>query len=441
VSERPAAARQGLGSAFVDEQLVRCNRCGLCLAACPTYRLSGVETDSARGRIALLEAIRSGQLPLDASSAQPFFQCILCGACTETCMTSVDTNELVILARAQYYRKRVPPTDQQFAFNHLLPRTRRLTVLMRVLSSAKRSGLAEIARRLGLVRLISPTLHTALGWVDTIPPYSLRDRLRRLGFRRQRHPAGKFWLRPARVDLLTPGAQVLYFVGCASNFGQPDAAEAAIRVLARAGCDVMVVHNFCCGFPAYAAGQHEAARHLAALNVLALSRYPFEVIVSECPECSYFLKRYGELLDGDEEAVRISGAVRDFTEFATELKLPQGNTAGRLAYHDPCYLRRGQGITDQPRALLTGTAGAELVELADAGWCCGAGAFQSLTQPDLSQAVLQRKLAAIEQARVDTVVTACPLCITQLSQGLRRAGSSTAVKHVAQVLAESLGPG
>lgn len=439
MNERSAAARQGIASALVEEQLVRCNKCGLCLAACPTYRLSGVETDSARGRLALLEAVRSGELALDAKSAEPFFQCLLCGACTETCMTSVDTNELMILAREEYYRKRVPPTDQQFALNHLLPRTRRLTVLMRVLSSAKRSGLAEIARRLGLVRLISPTLHNALGWVDTIPPYPLRDRLRRLGFRKQRHPAGKYWLRPAEVDLLTPGTQVLYFVGCASNFGQPDAAEAAIRVLGQAGCDVSVVHNFCCGFPAYAAGQHQAARHLAALNVLALSRYPFEVIVSECPECSYFLKRYGELLDGDEEAVRIAGAVRDFTELAAELKLPQGSAAGRLAYHDPCYLRRGQGIADQPRALLSDAAGAELVELADGGWCCGAGGFQSLTQPDLSQAVLQRKLAAIEEAHVDIVATACPLCITQISQGLRRAGSSTAVKHVAQVLAESLG--
>lgn len=438
MSEHSDPERHGLGSARVEEQLIRCNQCGLCLSVCPTYRLSGVETDSARGRITLLKALRDGQLDLERGSVKPFFECILCGACTETCLTSVDTNELMVLAREEWYRRRVPAFDQQVAFNYLLRHPRRLTVLMRALSSAKRSGLAEIARRLGLVRLISQRLHVALGWVDTIPPYFLRDRLRRLGFSRQAHPGGKYWLSQPPGDRPAPGPQVLYFVGCASNFGQPEAAEAAIRVLQLGGCEVLVVPHYCCGFPAYAAGQRKAAVRLAALNVLALSRYPFDVIVSECAECSHFLKRYGELLDGDEEATRIAGAVQDFTELAADLRLPTGETDGRLAYHEPCYLRRGQGVTDQPRKLLTDVAGAELVEMRDADACCGAGAFQNLARPEIAQAVLARKLAAIEGAQVDTVATACPLCITQISQGLRRAGSKTTVKHVAQVLAEAL---
>ena len=100
---------QGLASTFVGEELVRCNRCGLCLPVCPTYRLSAVETDSARGRNALLEAMRKGQLPLDAESAKPLFECLVCGACTETCPTSVDVNELIVAAREEWHRGKAPP--------------------------------------------------------------------------------------------------------------------------------------------------------------------------------------------------------------------------------------------------------------------------------------------------------------------------------------------
>jgi len=438
VSDDTHVADQGMASAFVGEELVRCNRCGLCLMACPTYRLSAVETDSARGRIALLEAMREGQLPLNAETANPFLECLACGACTETCLTSVDVNELVALVREEWYRIKVPPLDEQFVFNKLLARPRTLAFIMRALSSAKRSGLAEIARRLRLVRLVSPRLDTALGWVDTIPAYFLRDRLKRLGFRKRRHPAGKYWLRTFEVEPIAPGPQVLYFVGCASNFSQPDAAEAAIKVLIRAGCEVMIVSHYCCGFPAYVAGQREAARRLAALNVLALSRYSFDFVVSESAECSHFLKRYGELLDGNEEAERLAGTVRDFTELVAELRLPKGQTEERVTYHDPCHLGRGQGIREQPRHLLTEVAGAELVEMREANSCCGAGGFQSITQPAISQAVLQRKLEAIQETDADIVATACPLCMTQIAQGLRRAGSSIAVKHVAQVLADAL---
>ena len=245
-------------------------------------------------------------------------------------------------------------------------------------------------------------------------------------------------MRTFEVEPLAPGPRVLYFVGCASNFLQPAAAEAAIKVLARAGCEIMIVSHYCCGFPAYVAGHREAATRLAALNVMALNRYSFDVIVSESAECSHFLKSYGKLLDGNEEAERLAGMVRDFTELAAELRLPTGQTDERVTYHDPCYLGRAQGIREQPRHLLTEVAGAELVEMPDATSCCGAGGFQSITQPAISQAVLERKLQAIQQVDVDTVATACSLCMTQIAQGLRRAGSRITVRHVAQVLADAL---
>ena len=434
----PTPPQEGLRAPMVGEQLTRCNRCGLCLAACPTYLLSVVETDSPRGRNVLLAAMLDEQFPFDRDTVQPFFECLLCGACTEVCPTRVDVNELMIRSREQWYENKVPPLDQQIALDKLLFQPRKLTRVMRVLSFAKRSGAAELARRLGLVRLFSPRLHAALGWVDTLPRRFLRDRLKDMGLKVRRDAAGRYRLWQPEGEALTSGPRVLYFVGCASNFGQPEGAEAAIRVLIRGGCEVVVAPNHCCGFPAYVAGQPDVARRLARLNVSLLSRHTFDVIVSECAECSYFLKRYGEILGEDKEAVRIARAVRDFTQMAADLNLPSVETRARVLYHDPCYLGRGQEIRNEPRRLLTEVLGASIAPWEQADLCCGAGGFQNLLQPRIAEGVLQRKLTGIEETRAGTLVTACPLCTTQLARGLRVAGSKIVVKHIAQVLDEAL---
>jgi len=107
---------------------------------------------------------------------------------------------------------------------------------------------------------------------------------------------------------------------------------------------------------------------------------------------------------------------------------------GKVTYHDPCHLKRGLGISAEPRKLIE-AAGYELVEMNDADACCGFGGDTLLAHPELCGSILQRKLANIEATGVETVVTACAPCVLQLRGGLHKKGSPIRVMHIAELLA------
>jgi len=137
----------------------------------------------------------------------------------------------------------------------------------------------------------------------------------------------------------------------------------------------------------------------------------------------------------------VAARTRDFTQLLPELRLPAGAEAlpGKYTYHDPCHLRRGQGIYSEPRALLTDVARVDLVELKEADWCCGGAGSYNLAHPELSLEILERKMGRIGDTGAGTVVTACPACVIQLSYGARRQPQPLRVRHIAQVLAEACG--
>jgi glycolate oxidase iron-sulfur subunit len=237
------------------------------------------------------------------------------------------------------------------------------------------------------------------------------------------------------------GPRVGYFIGCGTNFQEPRTGEAATRLLARAGCEVVALPNVCCGLPPYSYGDREAARELARKNVEILAAAGTDYVVTECGSCSRFLKRYAELLEDDPAAVEVAAKVRDWTEFMAEQPLPPPVRPwpGVVTYHDPCHLGRGQGIREAPRRLLTEGAGATLVELPEADWCCGGAGSYNLTHPEMSLAILQRKLDNVRSTGAPTVATACPACLIQIGYGLRREGSSVQPRHVAEILAQAQG--
>lgn len=430
---------------LVANELVRCNKCGYCQSTCPTYQVTFSEAKVARGRNMLLQALREGNLEPVEELRQPFFDCLLCGACTEACFGSVRTDEMMVRARQQFHEQHGQPFVQRFIFRQLLGHPERMTALMRLLGTGKRSGLTRLFRRLGLLRWINATLEGAEGLVETVPRRFLWDRLETIGFQRQRTDGGWEEVLPRDEQALQPGPRVAYFIGCGTNFQEPHTGEAALRLLARAGCEVVVLPNVCCGLPPYSYGDLMVARDLARKNLDLLEQAQAEFVVTECGSCSHFLKGYADLLSEDEQyrslAQGLSDRTRDFTEILAEMPLPEPVRPfpGRVTYHDPCHLGRGQGVREQPRRLLVEGAGCDFVELPEADWCCGGAGSYNLTHPEMSLQVLQRKLEKVEGTGAETVVTACPACLIQLDYGLRQNQSSLRTRHVAEILAQAQG--
>jgi glycolate oxidase iron-sulfur subunit len=213
-------------------------------------------------------------------------------------------------------------------------------------------------------------------------------------------------------------------------------------VLARAGCAITVLNNTCCGRPAHAYGDLDAAREIARRNVerLALAR-DFDAVVSECGSCSAHLKEYGRLLEGDavfaDRAAALAGKVKSFSEFLVALG-PQAKMAevqGTVTYHDPCHLsNRFSKVTAQPRALLKAIPGLAYTELPEADWCCGAAGSYTFLHHTEAAGVLDRKMANVEKTGAAILATECPACLMHLTYGVRKKGLPVQVRHLSQLL-------
>jgi len=278
------------------------------MQSCPVYRVVRREPSVARGRIQTLRAVMEGDSELTRPMLEPFFDCLLCGACTVDCLGNVETNELMVYARQAYYAEHGQPAVQRYIFRKLLPNPNRLARLVRLVSLGKRSRLSSVARQLGLLRWLSPTLDVAEGLVATMPRFFLQDRLPRLGFTTLSQSDTTIWrLEPVRAT----GPKVLYFIGCATNFQLPQTGEAGIKLLQKAGCQVIVALNNCCGLPPWSYGDIEAARQLARQNLDLMTSLDFDLLVSECGSCSSFLKHYAKLLPDDQRAKALVERTRE----------------------------------------------------------------------------------------------------------------------------------
>ncbi len=418
---------------FIESELSRCNKCGYCMQSCPIYRTTRRESQVARARNQTVRAITEGNAEVTREMLEPFFDCLLCGACTTDCFGRVETKELMVRAREAFNAEFGDPAVRKYIFRTLLADPQMLSTMVRLARLGKRTGISTTARNLGLLRWLGPSLDAAEGLVTSMPPQFLREKLVGLGFK---DVEGVMRLDPEHAT----GPHVAYFIGCATNFQLPGMGEAAIRVLSAAGCRVTIAPNVCCGLPPYSYGDIEGAHDLARMNVELFAGLDFDLLVTECGSCSSFVKEWARLLPDSPEAADLSARTRDLTELLATLTLPKPQTTGGIVtYHDPCHLGRGQGITDAPRKLLVDAGGFELVEMAESNWCCGGAGSYNLSHPELSKEVLARKMSRIEETGAEIISTACPACIIQLDFGARSHCPQRPVRHIIELLAERLG--
>jgi L-lactate dehydrogenase complex protein LldE len=237
---------------------------------------------------------------------------------------------------------------------------------------------------------------------------------------------------------MTTPVRASLFVTCLVDLFSPQVGAAMVRLLRRLGVGLDVPPGqTCCGLPLFNSGYHREAARVArrTLPLFAGSEH----VVVPSGSCAWMVKKeYPALLPGDPAARALAGKTRELSQFLVEvLGVTRVATdfRGRVTYHDSCHLLRGLGEARAPRALLANLPGVELVELPGADECCGFGGSFSVRLPEVSSAILAKKLAGVERTGAACVVACDAGCLMQMGGGLSRAGSPVRALHLAEVLA------
>ena len=455
----------------------QCIHCGFCLPTCPTYAVLGVEMDSPRGRIYQMQAVADGRIAVSAEFVDHMYCCLGCRACETACPSGVQFGKLIEAAREhiQLVVAQSPHLSEQgqlgqtrtdvpvarggqqyplhthipapaaletlterllrrFFFDFMLPSRLVTSLVFAGLKLYQRSGLQALAHRTGLLNLVDALPTPFQGKLKT-PEMLMLD------------VNGDLLPRPL-AEVTPAQGQTRYRVGfisgCIMDQVFRDINEASIRVLAANGCEVITPpQQQCCGALHTHAGEAERGRELARHNIDVFELYDCDAIIINSAGCGSNLKEYGHLLRDDpvyaERAQNFSAKVKDISEFLASIELnhDMGEVPHTVAYHDACHLIHGQKVKQQPRQLLQTIPGVKLVNLKEADWCCGSAGIYNITNQEMSNTLLQRKMDNIVATGVTMIATGNPGCMMQIALGARERGMLLNVVHPIQLLDEA----
>jgi L-lactate dehydrogenase complex protein LldE len=238
--------------------------------------------------------------------------------------------------------------------------------------------------------------------------------------------------------------RVSLFITCLADQLWPSVGTSTVAVLRRAGCEVVFdERQTCCGQPAFNTGYRSDARALAKRFIEIFEEAGTDAIVSPSGSCTAMVHHFHELFPDDKSwrrrAESLAGRTHEFSSFLVNVLGVEDVGAsfqGRVTWHDACHALRDLNVRSEPRRLIGGVRGAELVEMANADACCGFGGTFSVKYPEISVAILDQKIEAIERAGVRAVVSGDASCLMQIGGRLSRNGSSVRVMHLSELLAE-----
>jgi glycolate oxidase iron-sulfur subunit len=362
------------------------------------------------------DMLEKGRDP-DPATVTHIDRCLSCLACMTTCPSGVHYRHLVDHARAYIEARYKRPWSDRMI--------RRM--LAWTLPYPTRFRLALLAAKVGrpFARLLPDERLQAMVRMAprSIPPVS-----------RAEDPQTHAAVAPRRM-------RVGLLVGCAQRALDPGINEAAIRLLTRAGAEVVIPRQGCCGALSHHMGREDEAKAMAARNVRAFAaehaREALDAVVVTASGCGTTVKDWGHLLarTPDEEAAQAVGALgRDITEVLNELGPPELPPNGiRVAYHSACSLQHGQRVKLEPIALLK-RAGFEVVQPRDSHLCCGSAGTYNLLQPEIAGELGARKAATLEETRPHVIVAGNLGCLVQIG-----ARTGIPVLHTAELLDRAYG--
>ena len=412
----------------LTDEINKCVLCGTCRSVCPTFGIVQREPASARGKVALCEAYLNKEIGISEGFIKHMNECVQCMACQKACPNDVDVPDIILAARAEIAKENGLPFAKSFILKNILDSEKLMPAAMKFASRLQGFLLKGIPEDSGLHRRFPLPL------VDErrlVPPLAERFFLDSISEKPEVR---------SKKDSSLP--RVGFFAGCLINYMLPNIGDASLKLLEKAGASVVVpLDQRCCGMPALGMGDVETAKSLALKNLEAFEQYELDYITTACATCGDGLKRRFKELLGDEYRERVnafSEKVRDITELlVNDFGFPKSQISNLksqiVTYHDPCHLRRGQGIADEPRKLIE-ISGAKLKEMSHPCRCCGLGGSFNITDYDFSMEINRKKAEDIKNTGAQIVATACPGCMIQIKDGLHQLGANTKVVHVIELL-------
>ncbi len=385
-----------------------CVHCGLCLDKCPTYRDSGEEAESPRGRIYMMEAVKNGALTLDADVAAHLDSCLGCLACEPACPSGVEFHR-----RIEEFRPGLP---------------------LAALTRAWRRTIAAAMRR---PYLTSAAL-AAASTLDAVGLRRLRRRLPGLGLLPGR--SATVLQRDRVQEPATPRLKVALLAGCSADTVMPEINRAAVEVLHRNGVAVrMIGGGACCGALPLHEGDTGTFQRLARTLTARPELEDVDYVVSTAAGCSATLGEYEHLIGGDGAAV--AAKTRDICELLVEIgfdtPIPAASSEGTVAYHDACHLLNVRGVAEAPRAVIRAATGATPVDVGENDICCGSAGSYNLRHPRIATRLARRKAELVARSGASTLAAGNAGCLLQIARACDMAGIEMRCRHPVELLAEA----
>ena len=411
------------------KEALQCIRCASCLNICPIFRLVGghVFGKVYTGGIGTILTAWHDNLK---SSEDIQGLCIQCGACKDVCPSKIDIPGLILEIRRRLVKNEGLPILHKSIYA-VVNNRRLFHTMLRAASVAGKpfSKGSKFIRHLPMF-LADLTDGRSLPAIAAKP---LRDTIKKI-----RQPAGL-------------KERAVFYAGCLIDFAYPEMGEALVKILNKGGIEVVFPDDqTCCGAPARYSGAYEVAAKNAVDNIEALLAERADYVVSACPTCTValdheFIATFQSLGQSTNmaRARELAAMVIDFSTLVKKLvdegrlTLKEGETLGKITYHDSCHLKRTMHAEKPPRELLT-KAGYEIAEMFECDICCGMGGSYSLKLPEVSAPILQRKLKNIKDTGAPVVAMDCPGCVMQIRGGMDQDGAPVQVRHTVELLAERL---
>jgi glycolate oxidase iron-sulfur subunit len=418
------------------EQLTNCMRCGFCLPVCPTFKETGIEAESPRGRISLMKATVDGIMEPNLRFEDQMNHCLGCRACEPVCPADVKYGQLIEQARdaiethTQQHRWWVRGV-RKLVFKQLFPYQNRMRLLGSGLHYYKKTGLQSLFRKTGVVGAFSKHLESM---EKILPDASGKGIVERLGSRI-----------PAKGEKI---ATVGMFRGCLMDVMFTETNIKTVQLLSEAGFEVVIPDTQnCCGALHAHSGENDQAKALAKRNIRAFQEAGVDYIVSNAGGCGAILVEYDHLLHDEpewkESAAWFAKRVKDISAILVEQGRPlqfaetmDHDAQTRITYQDSCHLRNVMHGGNLSRQLLKAVSNVQFVEMQDAGSCCGSAGIYNITQPEMANQILEHKMDHANATGAHYLVTSNPGCLLQMKLGIDKYGQQDRMEavHIADFL-------